>query len=177
MDFAQEPPCPHIVRGQKKLTLEQEAYARQFAQERATAMLEPEVDELAAEDHLRRAYQVAGLVPPRIRWFDSPLAFNQARKLEAETEQARDQEAKELWDDMQACITRLLIRMGLLPLHIYQRKRRGGGGCSACRDSGSGRCDGFEHLVVTCLGAPAGMALGDNPDAPRRSAPSLPLDL
>jgi hypothetical protein len=106
-------------------TPEQEAYARQFALERATTMLEPEVDELAAEDHLRRAYQVAGLVPPRIRWFDSPLAFNQARELEAETEQARDQEAKERWDDMQACITRLLVRMGLLPLHIYQRKRRG----------------------------------------------------
>lgn len=124
MDFTQEPPCPNIVRGQKKLTPEQEAYARQFAQERATAMLEPEVDELTAEDHLRRAYQVAGLAPPRIRWFDSPLAFNQARKLEAETEQAQDQEAKELWDDLQACITRLQVRMGLLPPRIYRRKRR-----------------------------------------------------
>src|SRR5215472_15355342 len=122
MDFAQEPPCPNIVRGQKKLTPEQEAYARQFAQERATAMMEPGVDELAAEDHLRRAYQVAGLAPPRIRWFDSPLAFNQAREPEAETEQ--DQEAKELWDDMQACITSLQVRMGLLPPRIHQRRQR-----------------------------------------------------
>ncbi|GHO63754.1 hypothetical protein KSC_026460 [Ktedonobacter sp. SOSP1-52] len=124
MDFTQEPPCPNIVRGQKKLTREQEAYARQFAQERATAMLEPEVDELAAEDHLRRAYQVAGLAPPRIRWFDSPLAFTQARELEAETEQVQDQEAKELWDDMQACVTRLQVSMGFLPPRIYQRRRR-----------------------------------------------------
>jgi uncharacterized membrane protein YcjF (UPF0283 family) len=124
MDFTQEPPCPNIVRGQKKLTLEQEAYARQFAQERATAMLEPEVDELAAEDHLRRAYQVAGLAPPRIRWFDSPLAFNQARELASKTEQAQDQEAKELWDDMQVCVTYLQASMGFLPQHVFRRRLR-----------------------------------------------------
>jgi hypothetical protein len=124
MDFVSEPPCPNIVRGQKKLTPEQEAYARQFAQQRATTMLEPKVDEQAAEDHLRRAYQVAGLAPPRIRWFDSPLAFNQARELASKTEQAQDQEAKELWDDMQACITRLQASMGFLPQRVYQRRLR-----------------------------------------------------
>src|SRR5258706_3155818 len=124
MDLAQEPPCPNIGRGQKQLTPEQEAYARQFVQERVAAMLEPEVDEQAAEDHLRRAYQVAGLAPPRIRWFDSPVAFNQAREMASKTEQAQDQEAKELWDDMQACVTRLQASMGFLPQRVYQRRRR-----------------------------------------------------
>jgi hypothetical protein len=124
MDFMQEPPYSNIVRGQKKLTLEQEAYARQFAQERATAMLEPEVDELTAEDHLRRAYQVAGLAPPCIRWFDSPLAFSQARELASKNELAQDQEVKELWDDMQACLIRLQVSMGFLPPRVYQRRRR-----------------------------------------------------
>jgi len=128
MDLAKAPPCPNIGRGQKKLTPEQEAYARQFARERVTAMLEPEVDEQAAEDHLRRAYQVAGLAPPRIRWFDSPLAFNQARELASKTEQAPDQEAKELWDNMQACVTRLQASMGFLPQRVSQRRLQWGEG-------------------------------------------------
>ncbi|HEX7736933.1 MAG TPA: hypothetical protein VF458_18955 [Ktedonobacteraceae bacterium] len=124
MDLAQEPPCPNIGRRQKKLTPEQEAYARQFARERVTAMLEPEVDEQAAEDHLRRAYQVAGLAPPRIRWFDSPVAFNQAREMASKTEQVQDQEAKGLWDDMQACVTRLQVSMGFLPQRVFRRRLR-----------------------------------------------------
>jgi hypothetical protein len=124
MDLAKAPPCPKIVRRQKQLTPEQEAYARQFTRERVAAMREPEADEQAAEDHLRRAYQVAGLVPPRVRWFDSPVAFNQARELASKTEQAQDQEAKELWDDMQACVSNLQASMGFLPHRVYQRRLR-----------------------------------------------------
>lgn len=124
MDRALVPPCPKIVRGQKQLTPEQKAYARQFALGRVAAMLEPEAHEQAAADHVRRAYQVAGLPPPRIRWFDSPVAFNQARALAGKTEQARDREAKELWDDTQARISRLQARMGFLPRRVSQRRLR-----------------------------------------------------
>ncbi len=33
------------------------------------------VDEAEAEEHLRHAYRVAGLEPPRLRWFDSPRSL------------------------------------------------------------------------------------------------------
>ncbi len=71
------PPCPRIVRGQERLTPEQEDYARRFAQEHIAAMLATTaIDEQEAEQHLRDAYRVAGLPPPaRIRWFDSPIQF------------------------------------------------------------------------------------------------------
>ncbi len=69
--------CPKIVPGQERLSPKQEAYARQFAQERVAAMLSTAaIDEREAEDHLRAAYTVAGLEPPRsIRWFESPIDF------------------------------------------------------------------------------------------------------
>lgn len=71
------PPCPKIVRGQQRLTPQQEEYARHFAQERIARMLAPTpIDEQKAEAHLREAYRVAGLRPPvTIRWFDSPIPF------------------------------------------------------------------------------------------------------
>ncbi len=70
-------PCPKIVRGQERLTPEQEAYARQFAQEHIASMLSTTaIDEAEAERHLREAYRVARSRPPAaIRWFDSPIAF------------------------------------------------------------------------------------------------------
>ena len=68
--------CPKIVRGQERLTPEQEEYARQFAQERIAAMLSTAaIDEKEAEEHLANAYRVAGLDPVPVRWFDSPIAF------------------------------------------------------------------------------------------------------
>ncbi|HEY7414398.1 MAG TPA: hypothetical protein VH593_04340 [Ktedonobacteraceae bacterium] len=69
-------PCPKIIRGQERLTPEQAAYARQFAQERIAAMLSTTpIDEREAEQHLRAAYHVAGLELVPMRWFDSPGTF------------------------------------------------------------------------------------------------------
>ncbi|HZR42490.1 MAG TPA: hypothetical protein VFB12_20380 [Ktedonobacteraceae bacterium] len=69
-------PCPRISRGQQELTEEQQVYVYHFSQARITAMLETSlVDEAEAEAHLSQAYQVVGLGPPAIHWFDSPLAF------------------------------------------------------------------------------------------------------
>lgn len=69
-------PCPKIVREQPEFTTEQHAYARQFAQECITSMLSIEaVDEAEAEAHLSQVYHIAGLKPPQMRWFDSPMAF------------------------------------------------------------------------------------------------------
>lgn len=62
--------------GQEELTAEQQAYIEQFAQEQvATILSVTDFDETEAEKHLRLAYQVVGLEPPQIRWFDSPVAF------------------------------------------------------------------------------------------------------
>jgi hypothetical protein len=74
------PPCPKIVRGQQRLTPEQEAYAREFARARLAAMLSTvAISEQEVEAHLRHVYRAAGEEPPpTIRWFDSPLSFVQA---------------------------------------------------------------------------------------------------
>ncbi len=73
---AQRLPCPKIERGQQRLLPEQEAYLRQFFQERLTAMLScAPINEQEAEGHLPHTYRMLGLAAPRIRWFDSPLAF------------------------------------------------------------------------------------------------------
>jgi hypothetical protein len=60
---------------QERLSPEQEAEARRFAEERIAAQLATSpIDELEAEALLRQAYVVAGLPPPtRIRWVDGPL--------------------------------------------------------------------------------------------------------
>lgn len=64
------------AREQEKLTEEQEAYLEQFIQERiAAGHSTPTSASGEAEEHLRLAYQVVGLDPPTIRWFDSPLTF------------------------------------------------------------------------------------------------------
>lgn len=64
------------AREQEELTEEQEAYLEQFIQERiAAGHSAPVPPESEAEEHLRLAYQVVGLEPPQVRWFDSPLAF------------------------------------------------------------------------------------------------------
>jgi hypothetical protein len=69
-------PCPKIVREQQELTPEQYAYARHFAQEREAFLLSTTViDEAEAEMHLRQVYDIVGLRPPQVRWFDSPMAF------------------------------------------------------------------------------------------------------
>lgn len=68
--------CPKIIREQQELTPEQYASARHFAQEREAFMLSTAViDEAEAEMHLRQLYDIAGLRPPQVRWFDSPMAF------------------------------------------------------------------------------------------------------
>jgi hypothetical protein len=74
-------PCPKIVRGQKQLTPEQEAYARTFVHERTSALLSTvPINEQEAEEHLRVAYRVVGLKPPtKTLWFDSPSSFVRAR--------------------------------------------------------------------------------------------------
>jgi hypothetical protein len=69
-------PCPKIVHGQQELTAEQQAFARHFAQVCIASMLSTTaVDEVEAEAHLRHAYRVAGIEPPAVRWFDSPISF------------------------------------------------------------------------------------------------------
>jgi hypothetical protein len=69
-------PCPRIVPGQKRLTAGQRAYAQQFDQACIAAVRSTvEMDEAEGEAYLRQAYLVAGFPPPRIRWFDSPMAF------------------------------------------------------------------------------------------------------
>jgi hypothetical protein len=73
---AQRLPCPKIERGQQRLLPEQEAYLRQFFQERLAAIRScAPINEQEAEEHLSHTYRLLGLNPPRIRWFDSPLAF------------------------------------------------------------------------------------------------------
>lgn len=73
---AQHLPCPKIARGQQRLLPEQEAYLHLFFQERLAAMLScAPINEQETEDYLSHAYRVLGLKTPRIRWFDSPLAF------------------------------------------------------------------------------------------------------
>jgi hypothetical protein len=69
-------PCPKIIPGQEELTLEQTAYARQFARTRISVMLSTvAVDEQQVEEHLWQAYRTVGCQPPQIRWFNSPIAF------------------------------------------------------------------------------------------------------
>src|SRR5215472_8475268 len=71
--------CPKITRWQERLIPAQSCDARQFLEERLAAMLSTVVsDEVQAEADLRRAYEVVGMEPPPIRWFDSPLAFVRA---------------------------------------------------------------------------------------------------
>lgn len=67
------PPCSKIVLGQQQLTPAQEAYAREFARKRLTAMLPTgPIDEREVEKHLRAAYQAAGYTPPTaFRWFNT----------------------------------------------------------------------------------------------------------
>ena len=69
-------PCPRIARGQQQLLPEQEAYLRQFFRERLAALCAcAPINEQEAEGHLSHLYRVLGVAAPRIRWFDSPLAF------------------------------------------------------------------------------------------------------
>src|SRR5579884_2101636 len=70
-------PGPEIVREPKRLSPEQQqAAARHLMQVRVASMFScAAIDEAQAEAHLRQAYRVAGLEPPQIRWFDSPLSF------------------------------------------------------------------------------------------------------
>lgn len=110
-------PCPKIVRGQEQLTREQEAYARQFAQERITAMLSTKaVDEKLAVEYLRQAYQAVGLKAPRIQWFDSPLAFVTALSSQRNDQYLNVQSGNSLpsqvgaalWGNVQASIGEIL---------------------------------------------------------------------
>ena len=67
-------PARRLHPGQQRLTPEQEAEARRFAEERIRARLSTEpVDEQQAEAWLRQAYWVAGHPPlRRIYWLDGP---------------------------------------------------------------------------------------------------------
>jgi hypothetical protein len=91
-------PCPRMVRGQQELTSEQEAYARQFAEERIAAMFSTAaVDEQEAKEHLWNAYRVLGLKPPHMRWFDSPVPF--VEEYSSTLKYSREERAwKGVWD-------------------------------------------------------------------------------
>ncbi|HET8846324.1 MAG TPA: hypothetical protein VFN35_32985 [Ktedonobacteraceae bacterium] len=69
-------------RRQKYLVQEQKARVQQFVQERTAVLLSgAAIDEQAVEYDLSQAYQVAGLKPPVVRWFASPLEFLRAHYL------------------------------------------------------------------------------------------------
>jgi hypothetical protein len=78
--------------GQERLTSEQEAEARRFAQERIAAQLSTEsVDEAEAERLLQQVYAAAGLAAPRaIRWLDGPLQMIPAGASARVWDQMRD---------------------------------------------------------------------------------------
>src|SRR5689334_13053936 len=82
MSEEMELPCPRIVHGQQELTTEQRFYVHHLVQKHMSAILKTlPGDETEAEEHLRWAYQVAGLKPPvLIRWFDSPMALVQEQR-------------------------------------------------------------------------------------------------
>src|SRR5579859_6164199 len=104
-------PCQMIEPGQKELTPDQRQYARQFVDQPIAAMFALEVDEQAAAEHLRQAYQVAGLQPPLILWFDSPITFNQALFSRSESTDAEKQRGRDvLCDIMMNAMTRRLAR-------------------------------------------------------------------
>ncbi len=64
------------------LTEEQDAEVERFVQARIGAMLSTSPpSDAEAEASLGQAYSVVGLEPPRVRWFDSPLAFALASDL------------------------------------------------------------------------------------------------
>jgi hypothetical protein len=59
-----------------ELTEEQDAEVERFVQARIAAMLSTTPpNDAEAEAYLGQAYGVVGLEPPRVRWFDSPIAF------------------------------------------------------------------------------------------------------
>jgi len=61
---------------QDALTDEQEAEVARFVQARIAAMLSTTLpSDAEVEAYLGHAYGVVGLEPPRVRWFDSPIAF------------------------------------------------------------------------------------------------------
>ncbi len=101
------PPCPPIQRGQERLTPEQAAYARQFAQERVAAMLSTTpMNETVAEKHLQQAYRAAGLEPPRMRWFASPATFVRANIQEREDSVGNADVWTSVWTSMEESVRR-----------------------------------------------------------------------
>lgn len=92
------PACSKIVRGQESLTVEQKAYARHHAHQRIEASLSTAaICEQEAEEHLREAYCVANLRLPRVRWFDSPVAF-----VEAYCSGMKDSKSDSVWEHVGA---------------------------------------------------------------------------
>jgi uncharacterized protein DUF6745 len=62
--------------GQEDLTEEQAAAVEHFVRARIGAMLSTTPpSEAEIEAYLGQAYGVVGIEPPRVRWFDSPIAF------------------------------------------------------------------------------------------------------
>jgi hypothetical protein len=122
---AMQLPCAKIDRKQKRLTPEQETCARQFACERIAAIIVPETDERAAEEHLRLAYQQVGLVPPRVRWFDSPWAVHQALLSESVSEDEQDQVRREALSALNGeVLKQLSTSLGGKPPHSLSGRSR-----------------------------------------------------
>jgi hypothetical protein len=95
-----------LQKGQQALTLEQEAEARRFAEERIRNQLDTApVDEEQAEAFLWDAYAAAGLPPPRhIHWLDGPLELIAALGRDDELVSVDDIFAERVphcvWDDL-----------------------------------------------------------------------------
>ena len=103
-------PCPKIERGQQQLLPEQQASLLQFFQERLAAMQTCAlINEQEAEEHLRQAYRVLGLESPRIRWFDSPLAFMAAYAPQWVSNAAGTELGKSIQSQMETLVENVLL--------------------------------------------------------------------
>ncbi|MBO0780034.1 MAG: hypothetical protein J2P37_14520 [Ktedonobacteraceae bacterium] len=114
------PPCPKIVHGQQELTPEQQAYLRHFAQVRTASVLSTAaIDEAETEAHVRSAYCAAGLEPPQVHWFDSPMSVvvdSEQKDIVSNTDnvmggvresmesQIRDRVGNKVWNQVWDCV-------------------------------------------------------------------------
>jgi hypothetical protein len=111
------PPQPYakIVPGQQQLTRAQEDYFYQELEAQGAAMLSCEpIDKAQAEAHLRDAYRVAGLEPPRIRWFDSPGSFALASAYCKEWDDVWVEVVTNVVEDMSKCPAHQRLEKSLL---------------------------------------------------------------
>lgn len=103
-------PCPTIARGQQQLLPEQETSLRQFFRERLAAMCAcTPINEQEVEEHLSNAYRVLGLEAPRIRWFDSPLAFLAAYAPQWESNSSGTELGKNIQGQIETLVEHVLL--------------------------------------------------------------------